>query len=189
MRKSAMDHQGLVLSSTRLHLRPARPTDAAAMAGYRSLPEVARYQSWSRFDEDDARTMLERQVGLVPDTPDSWFQLVIEDRETAVVIGDLALHFAADDHQQVELGINLAPSRQGGGLAGEALERVLAYLFDDLGKHRVTAVTDADNGAAARLFLRAGFRREGHFIENVWFKGAYGSEFLFALLAREWRDR
>ncbi|MTJ80230.1 MAG: GNAT family N-acetyltransferase [Telmatospirillum sp.] len=184
-----MDRPDPILSTKRLNLRPARTADSGAISGYRSLPEVARYQSWSRFDADDARTMLEGQAGLAPDTPDSWFQLVIEDGETAEVIGDLALHFAADDHRQVEVGINLNPSRQGCGLAGEALERVLAYLFDDLGKHRVTAVTDADNGAAARLFLHAGFRREGHFVENIWFKGAYGSEFLFALLAREWRDR
>jgi RimJ/RimL family protein N-acetyltransferase len=45
-------------------------------------------------------------------------------------------------------------------------------------------VTDAENHAAARLF-----RQEGHFIEHVWFKGAWGSEFLFALLRREWHAR
>jgi RimJ/RimL family protein N-acetyltransferase len=52
--------------------------------------------------------------------------------------------------------------------------------------HRVTAVTDCDNAAAASLFHRLGFRREGHFVEHVWFKGRWGSEFLFALLRREW---
>ena len=31
-------------------------------------------------------------------------------------------------------------------------------------------------------------RREGHFIQNVWFKGAWGDEYLYALLEREWRD-
>ena len=29
-------------------------------------------------------------------------------------------------------------------------------------------------------------RREAHFHENVFFKGAWGSEFLFAMLEREW---
>jgi RimJ/RimL family protein N-acetyltransferase len=50
----------------------------------------------------------------------------------------------------------------------------------------VVAVTDALNAPAARLLERVGFRREGHFIENVWFKGAWGSEYLYALLARDW---
>jgi RimJ/RimL family protein N-acetyltransferase len=62
-------------------------------------------------------------------------------------------------------------------------------VFGALGKHRASAVIDADNQPAAALFRRLGFRREGHFIENVWFKGAWGSEDVFALLSREWRAR
>jgi RimJ/RimL family protein N-acetyltransferase len=50
-------------------------------------------------------------------------------------------------------------------------------------------VTDAENAAAATLLERVGMRREGHLLENVWFKGAWGSEFLYAILAREWRAR
>jgi RimJ/RimL family protein N-acetyltransferase len=32
-------------------------------------------------------------------------------------------------------------------------------------------------------------REEGHFIENIWFKGKWGSEYQFAILEREWRKR
>lgn len=32
-------------------------------------------------------------------------------------------------------------------------------------------------------------RREGHFVENVWFKGAWGSEYLYALLQTDWHAR
>ena len=32
-------------------------------------------------------------------------------------------------------------------------------------------------------------RREAHFIQNVWYKGAWGDEFLFAVLRSEWADR
>jgi RimJ/RimL family protein N-acetyltransferase len=48
-------------------------------------------------------------------------------------------------------------------------------------------VTDAENLPAARLFQRAGFRQVDHF--HVWFKGAFGGEFLFAILRREWEER
>ncbi|QKJ86820.1 GNAT family N-acetyltransferase [Paramixta manurensis] len=132
--------------------------------------------------------MLEQQAGLAVNQPGSWYQLVIVSNATECVIGDLALHFCEDDQRQVELGINLAPEQQGKGLAAEAISCVLKYLFDELNKHRVIAVTDAENSAAARLLRHSGFRQEGHFIENVWFKGRYGSEYLFALLAREWRN-
>jgi RimJ/RimL family protein N-acetyltransferase len=51
----------------------------------------------------------------------------------------------------------------------------------------VSAVTDAENHAAARLFRRLGFRQEAHFVEHVSFKGTWGSEYLFAKLYREWQ--
>ena len=50
-------------------------------------------------------------------------------------------------------------------------------------------VTDALNAPAAALLSRVGFRREAHHLENVWFKGAWGSELVFAVLEREWAAR
>ncbi|MEI9982691.1 MAG: GNAT family protein, partial [Aliidongia sp.] len=177
------------LHSARVSLRRVEAADAGAISGYRSLPEVARFQSWTAFDADTAARMIADQAALAADTPGTWFQLVIVRRDTEVIIGDLALHFLAEDDRQVEIGINLAPDQQRQGYAAEAIGLALAYVFGTLGKHRVFAVTDAENAAAAQLFHRLGFRREGHFIENIRFKGAYGSEYLFAMLAREWIGR
>jgi RimJ/RimL family protein N-acetyltransferase len=109
--------------------------------------------------------------------------------DTGELIGDCGIHFPVGDDRQVELGITLSPRHQGRGLASEAVATVLEYVFESLAKRRVWAVTDADNDAAARLFRRLGFRQEAHFVENVWFKGRLGSEFLFALLRREWAER
>lgn len=79
------------------------------------------------------------------------------------------------------------PAYQGWGYATEAMTAILDYAFGRLGAHRVAATTDARNDRAAALFARLGFRREGHFVRNAWFKGAWGDEFLFAVLADEWR--
>jgi RimJ/RimL family protein N-acetyltransferase len=106
---------------------------------------------------------------------------------SVTVIGDCGIHFPADDRQQVELGITLAPANQGQGLATEALITVLEYVFNRLGKHRAFAVTDAENHSAASLFRRLGFRQEAHFVEHLRFKGAWCSEDVFALLRREWQ--
>lgn len=179
--------EALVLRSARLSLRLLRMEDAAPITAYRSLPEVARFQSWESFGPDDAVRLVTDQSAVVPDTPDSWLQLALILSESATVIGDCGIHFLADDSQQVELGITLAPAYQGRGLATEALSAVLEYVFDRLGKHRVFAVTDAENHAARSLFRRLGFRHEAHFVEHLWFKGAWCSENVFALLRREWQ--
>jgi RimJ/RimL family protein N-acetyltransferase len=163
--------------------------DAVPVATYRSLPEVARFQSWESFGPTDATRLVSDQAGLVPDIPGTWLQLAMILSESATLIGDCGIHFRGDDPLQVQLGITLAPSYQGRGLASETLSTLLEYVFDQLGKHRVSAVTDAENHAAARLFRRLGFRQEAHYVEHVWFKGAWGSEFLFALLSREWQGR
>jgi RimJ/RimL family protein N-acetyltransferase len=179
----------LILRSPRLVLRPLCSDDAAPLAAYRSLAEVTRYQFWESFGLADAVRLVAEQATVVPDTPGTWLQLAIVLSHSAVMIGDCGIHFRGDDHRQVELGITLAPTHQGQGFATEALASVLEYVFGRLGKHRVTAVTDAENHAAAGLFRRLGFRQEAHYVENVWFKGAWGSEYLFALLRREWETR
>ncbi|HKI38423.1 MAG TPA: GNAT family protein [Gemmataceae bacterium] len=177
------------LYSSRLILRRLRREDAAALCAYRSAPEVARFQSWETFDTEDGARLIAGQSGHSPDIPGTWFQLAITRADSGEMIGDCGLHCRQEDPRQMEIGITLAPAHQGHGYATEALGVVLDYLFVRLGKHRVTATTDADNAAAAALLRRLGFRREGHFIDNVWFKGKWGSEFSFALLRREWEQR
>ena len=89
----------------------------------------------------------------------------------------------------MEFGITMAPWGQGRGYATEALERLLEFAFETLGMHRVSAVTDAENHRAAALFDRLGFRREAHHVEHRWYKGYWDSEYVFALLRREWEAR
>ena len=179
----------LQIHTPRLHLRRPRPEDAAAMSAYRGLPEVAKYQSWETFTVADATQLITDQLTVKPATPDSWLQLMIVLAESGLPIGDCGIHFLSNAGQQVELGITLDPSYQNRGFACEALEGVLSYVFDTLKMQRVSATTDAENKGAQKLFQRLGFRQEAHFVEHVWFKGAWGSECVFAMLQREWQTR
>ncbi len=102
------------------------------------------------------------------------------------MLGDCALHFLADD-QQVEIGFTLAPEHQGQGLAKEAVFLLLDYVFTEMAKHRVVAIIDAENHSAEKLLLALRFRQEAHFRKNVFFKGKWSDECLFACLASEWK--
>lgn len=177
------------LCSARLLLRRLHSGDAPALHSYRSLPEVARFQSWSSFKLDDATRFIEEQAATQPNVPGTWFQFAIVDSATDTLVGDCGLHCLLDEPQQMELGITLNPLHQKRGYATEALECLLDSVFVTLAKHRVFAVTDANNVAAASLFTRLGFREEAHFIEHRLFKGNWGSERVFAILGREWHSR
>jgi len=159
------------------------------MSAYRGLPEVARYQSWETFEVEDATQLIADQLTVTPGATGSWLQLMIVVADSGQLIGDCGIHFPSNAAQQVELGITLDPRYQNRGFACEAIEGVLRYVFGSLNLHRVSATTDADNKAAQNLFQRLGFRREAHFVEHLWFKGAWGSEYVFAMLQREWQVR
>ncbi|MDB4949303.1 MAG: acetyltransferase family protein [Gemmatimonadetes bacterium] len=174
------------LLTERLRLRRFTRADLPALIGYRNDPRVARYQSWESFSADEAEAFLAAQSTLQPGTPGTWFQFAAECVDTGALVGDCALHVRGDDARQGEIGFTLAAAEQGRGYGAEMVRRVLGYAFDDLGLHRVVAVTDAENAAAAALLARVGMRREGHLRQNVWFKGRWGDEFLFAVLREEW---
>ena len=176
------------LESERLSLRRLERRDLPMLLAYRNDPEVARYQGWGEaFSADDAEAMLAVQLAAAPGTPGVWFRWMLEEKATGRVVGDCALCVDADEPRQAEIGFTLAREHQGRGLAAEAVRRVLDFAFGELGLHRVAAITDARNAAAAALLQRLGMRREGHFLQSVWYKGAWGDELRFAILRSEWK--
>jgi RimJ/RimL family protein N-acetyltransferase len=169
-------------------LRRLCGADAQSLWAYRSLPQVARYQHWESFGPDDAVALIESQSIAEPNIPGTWFQLAIVNAATGCVIGDCGLHCQKDDPRQMEIGITLAPSHQGHRYADEAVERLLAYVFGSLDTHRVFAAVDVLNRSAIALCRRLRFRQEAYLLEYRWFKDRWSSEFIFAMLKREWEQ-
>ena len=176
-------------TTDRLILRRLEPGDAAAIQRYRALPDVARYQSWENYTLADASTLIAAMIEAEPGVAGTWFQLAIVEQSRGELVGDCGLHCLGEDNRLMELGITLAPEAQGKGYASEALTAVIDFLFGSLQKHRVHAVTDAANASAIALFGRLGFRQEAHFVNHLWFKGAWCSEYVFAMLRTEWGQR
>ena len=173
-----------IIKTVRLTIRALNQSDLHSFTNYRAVPSIAEFQDWSNFTYQDALTLLE-EINETPfGTVGEWFQLAIIDNTLNQLVGDLAVHFI--DSDQVEIGFTIAPEFHKKGIALEALYALLDYLFKDLNKHRITATTDACNKAACRLLDKAGFRKEAHFIENIYFKGSWGSECLFAMLRSNW---
>lgn len=85
-----------------------------------------------------------------------------------------------------EIGYTFARAYQRSGLATEATRAALDFAFDSLRLNRIIATMDCRNSASIALTERLGMRREGHFIQNSWFKGEWCDEYLYALLRKEW---
>src|SRR5829696_5163502 len=140
------------VTTERLSVRPAQLSDAAAFHSYRRLAEVSE---WLPRLATDKAAVTER-------FQDEEFRrrtLVIE--EDGLVVGDLYLAISDAWAQaevetgmvdaQAEIGWALSPTHQGRGLAFEAVTRLVALCFEDLGIHRVYATCFADNTASWHL--------------------------------------
>jgi len=177
------------ITTERLTLRVLEPADAETVHAYRSDPAVSRYQSWIPASAAEVRSFIAGLAEIGPDTPGRWFQLGIVLRASGALIGDCGIHVSAAEPREAEVGISLAPAFHGRGLATEALRALLGFLFDGLGKHRVYGSLDPRNAASLALLLRVGMRREAHFVESLWFKGAWADDVVCAMLKREWDGR
>jgi RimJ/RimL family protein N-acetyltransferase len=174
------------IESERIILRRFIDSDLPSFLSYRNDPDVARYQSWETTSLAEAEEFIQVQKGIQPGVPGQWFQFAIALKPTGELIGDCALKVSEHYSQQGEMGYTLAREHQGKGYASEAIRSLLDYAFLDLNLHRVVAITDCENAASVALLERIGLRREGHFIENTWFKGKWGDEYLYAILKDEW---
>ena len=174
------------ITTKRLLLRRFQDSDLEPFRAYRFDPEIARYQGWDSCSRQEVIDFIQEQQSVQPGTPGQWFQLAIELRETGELVGDCGLHTHKDDARQADIGYTLARPFHGRGYATETVSRLLDYAFEDLAMHRIVGVVDCENSASVALLERLGLRREGHFIQNIWFKGKWGDEYLYAVLKDEW---
>jgi RimJ/RimL family protein N-acetyltransferase len=175
------------LPGDRVRLRRFTPADVDAFVAYRSVPEVARYQSWDApYPRADGERLL-RQLGHEhPDTAGEWFQFAVALTATDQLIGDCGVLTEAADPRQCEIGFTIAPAHQRQGYATEAVRLLAGYLLGARGKHRIHASCDARNAASAAVLERVGMRREGHLRASTWAKGEWTDDLLYGLLTDEW---
>jgi len=171
------------LKSGKLVIRAFKRKDLKIFAQYRSDELVAKYQSWTNYTYEDAVKLFEDMDYSTFGTVGCWYQLAIALQDSDELVGDLAVHFI--DQDQLEIGFTIAPVYQGKHVATEAVSCFIGYVFNELKKHRVVATTDTENTASYGLLEKLKFRREGHFIKNIFFKGAWGDEYQYGLLRTE----
>jgi aminoglycoside 6'-N-acetyltransferase len=176
------------LTTTRLRIEPLGEADVEAFLAYRQDPEVARFQSWNPgYSARDAARLLDAQPATELPAEGQWLQLAVRDAATGRLLGDVAVHTVEDQPDTYEIGVTLARTSQGGGIATEAVARVLDHLFRDARAHRVIAYCDSRNESVARLLARLGMRHESRAVEGDFSKGEWTTLDGYALLAREFR--
>lgn len=173
----------------RLVLRSFQDSDLESFLAYRNDPQVARYQSWNIPYPREKAIHFIQEIQAVDGMSGQWLQIAIELKSTHQMIGDVGFSIRLEDNRQAVIGYSLARPYWGHGFAFEAVSRLLAFLLGELDLHRVVAECDVENILSWKLLEKLGFRREAHLVENIFFKGAYGSEYHYGMLQREWQSQ
>lgn len=177
------------LHSERLLLRPLTEADAEDLAVRRSDPTTAEFQAWTvPYSVERARELI--ATVNVNDGPveGAWYQVAVEQKKSGKVLGDLAM-FVEEGGRTALIGYTLHVWSRGHWFATEAAGRLVEYLVEDIGVHRVEASTDPANRASSRVLERLGFTLEGVKRESFWLDDHFSDDAIWGLLAPEWRER
>lgn len=170
------------LESKRLKIRPINIEDTEAIFAYRSDKVANQFQGFIPENMEEVETFINKNPEQW-NVAETWFQLVLVEKSSGIIIGDLGVHFK--DEQQVELGITLNKNFQGKGLATEGMQAVVDHLFLKMKKHRIVTSIDPDNHASIKLVERLKFRKEAHFKKSIFWKGRWVDDIVYARLAEE----
>lgn len=171
------------MQSKRLILRRFTADDWQDMYEYLGDPNVVKYEPYEPFTEEACKT---DAVNL--STNDAFWAICL--KETGKVIGKIYL--LKKDEYTWELGYTLNAKFQGFGYAFEASKIALNYVFNIENAHRVVAYCDTRNTKSWNLLERLGFRKEGHMIQNSFYKKDINGKpiwcdnFAYAMLREDW---
>jgi len=165
-------------------LRPIELNDNKKIFSYRSDSETNKYQGWIPKTVKDVNEFISKNPKEF-NIPETWFQLVILDKKTKMIIGDVGIHFI--DNYQIEIGCTLDKKYHGKGFATETLKGVVEHLFNKLDKHRIVTSIDPQNIDSIKLVERLGFRKEAHFKKSLLINGEWVDDIVYAILKTEWK--
>lgn len=153
-----MKHSGSkIIQTRRLVLRPFCVSDAEQMfANWAGDPQVTKFLTWTPHacaEETRALLAVWEEEAEAPDCYHWAITLggeAIEDISLVEVTGENGI-----------VGYCLSRKYWGKGIMTEAFSAVLAYLFGEVGFHRIEAAHSAENPASGRVMEKCGLRYEG----------------------------
>lgn len=173
----------------RLRIRQFRTDDFEQYAEYHRNKEVYRYLYQDPPSDEELQMNFSNVLkGQLSSDGDSLSLAVVRVSDETVT-GEVILKMSNKAALQGEVGYIFNPHFAGNGYAAEAVSTMVDIGFNDIGFNRIFARLDPKNRGSVGVVERLQFRREAHLIQNDLFKGVWGDEYIYAILANEWRSR
>ena len=172
-----------IVKTERLLIRPFSPDDWPGLYDYLSQPQVVEFEPYEPYSVEAAKHE------AIKRSQDRNFHAVCL-KDPFILIGNIYL--AERDYNSWELGYVFNSLYWHSGYATEAIRALITQVIKDKPAHRLYALCNPKNERSWRLLERLGFRREGHFKQNVYFKKddsgnpIWQDTFEYGMLADEW---
>lgn len=193
LRSPAQPPGNEALRAKRLYLRPPRASDWQAWSELRTASR-SFLEPWEPTWPRDAlsraafRHRLQRQAREMRSGAGYGFFL-FRIADDALLGGITLSNIQRGIAQSCSVGYWIGAPYARQGLMTEALERLLPFVFDHLGLHRLEAACLPDNQPSQRLLAKLGFQKEGYARAYLRINGRWRDHLLFALLAEDYRAR
>lgn len=115
--------------------------------------------------------------------------LLFDKSDLKTVIGNATFSgFIRGAFQACYLGYAIDQSQQGQGLMYEALQSMIAYMFDQRNFHRIMANCLPSNERSLKLLEKLGFQKEGLAKEYLRINGKWEDHIMTALTNPNWKE-
>lgn len=154
-----MKKEEILIETERLLLRRYRESDLQDLFEYLSDPKVVEYEPYKPLSLEETKSNLEWRIGTEE-------MVAVELKASHKMIGNVYL--GKRDFASLEIGYVFHRDHWGKGYARESCEALIQQAFAN-GIHRIYAECDPQNRSSWKLLEALGFRREAHFLQNVFF--------------------
>ncbi|MDR7321772.1 MULTISPECIES: GNAT family N-acetyltransferase [Catenuloplanes] len=162
-------------------LREFREDDAADVHAIIGDDRVTGYLSFDSRTPAQAETMIAEVIERSAQAPRTEYYLAItlsDDR----LIGFARL--ALGGVKAAKIGYAVRADRWGGGYATDAARVLIAFAFNRLGLHRVTAAIGPDNVGSLAVASKVGMEYEGRLRDHVFTNNAWRDSLLYSIISR-----
>jgi RimJ/RimL family protein N-acetyltransferase len=174
------------LETTRLLLREVEKTDLNMVHELLSFPEVDRYNTLGLpADMDTTKGYVYDWITAQQVNPRAKYVLYLE-TTTHEFVGLAGINIGKPNYRQAEFWYKLHPEQWNKGYATEVVQALLAFCFNDLNLHRITAGCAVKNTASIKVLEKCGFLKEAHHRKILPIRGEWVDNYEFAILEEEY---
>ena len=171
------------MRTTRLRLRDFELGDYQAVHAFATDRAVVSYVEWGPKTEEETQAFLREARASAEVSPRRRYALaVVVQSNGERLIGAIELRVVSFEHRRGEIGYVLARESWAHGYATEATRRLLAFGFNELGLHKISATCDPENRGSVAVLAKNGRQQEEVLRDHIYVRGQWRDRLLFSVI-------